>query len=358
MVGRVKTCVGKTARISVGIIVLNGEPFTRYNLRSLYPWTHQIVVVEGACHAAVAVATPQGHSMDGTMEVLRRFQREEDPEHKLTIVTAEDEGHPNGFWPGEKHEMSQAYAKRVTGNYLWQIDVDEFYRQEDMPAILEMLNRGVDAVTFPTLSFWGGMECVEDGEYMRVHKGREFHRLFRWENGFRYATHRPPTVVDLQGRDLRRGVWVRAAHLEKIGIHLYHYSMLLPKQVREKCSYYSKVDWASFQEMERWMEEVFCDLKHPFAVCNSLHTPMSWLEEYAGPHPEQVLLMMEAIRYGRHPGIEIRRTDDIAQVLRSPVYRIGRLCRKVLVHIIPVRDYVRQRLARLFHIIRGGRQRG
>ena len=34
-------------RVTFGIIVLNGEPFTRYCLRSLYPFAHQIIVVEG-----------------------------------------------------------------------------------------------------------------------------------------------------------------------------------------------------------------------------------------------------------------------------------------------------------------------
>src|SRR3546814_12365174 len=30
-------------RITFGMIVLNGEPFLRYNLRSLYPYAHQII---------------------------------------------------------------------------------------------------------------------------------------------------------------------------------------------------------------------------------------------------------------------------------------------------------------------------
>ena len=50
-----------------------------------------------------------------------------EPEDELVIVTAEDDGHPNGFWPGEKDEQSRAYAKRATGDYLWQVDIDEFY---------------------------------------------------------------------------------------------------------------------------------------------------------------------------------------------------------------------------------------
>ncbi len=34
-------------KVTFGIIVLNGEPFTRYCLRSLYPFAHEIIVVEG-----------------------------------------------------------------------------------------------------------------------------------------------------------------------------------------------------------------------------------------------------------------------------------------------------------------------
>jgi hypothetical protein len=41
-------CATGLLRVSFGIIVLNGEPFTRYNLRALYPFAHEIIVVEVA----------------------------------------------------------------------------------------------------------------------------------------------------------------------------------------------------------------------------------------------------------------------------------------------------------------------
>ena len=44
--------MSKCPRITFGIIVLNGEPFVRYNLRSLYHFAHEIIVVEGAVQAA------------------------------------------------------------------------------------------------------------------------------------------------------------------------------------------------------------------------------------------------------------------------------------------------------------------
>lgn len=67
-------------RVTFGIIVLNGEPFTRYSLRSLYPFAHEIIVVEGASEKAAAIATPDGHSIGGTLDVLHRFKAKEDPD--------------------------------------------------------------------------------------------------------------------------------------------------------------------------------------------------------------------------------------------------------------------------------------
>ncbi len=322
-------------RITFGMIVLNGEPFTRYNLRSIYPWAHQIIVVEGACQAAAAVATPDGHSIDDTLEVLHRFKMKEDPENKITIVRAEDEGHPSGFWPGEKHEMSQAYARRATGTHLWQVDVDEFYLEEDMPAIVAMLETGCTQISFPILQFWGGIDFLENGEYLSVHF-TQIHRLFAWGKNYRYTTHRPPTVIDGEGTDMRHREWKSGPEIRKRKIFLYHYCMLLPKQVRQKCAYYSCVDWAAFQLMERWAEQIYFKLLDPYAVCDVLHYPMSWLEEYKGAHPKQVLEMIANIQAERHPNIELRPTDDILRIIQTPRYRVGRLLRKVWVGALPV----------------------
>jgi hypothetical protein len=327
-----------TPRMTFGMIVLNGEPFTRYNLRSIYPWAYQIIVVEGACKAAVAVATQDGHSTDGTLDVLRRFQAEEDPDRKLIIVTAEDEGHPNGFWPGEKHEMSQAYAKRATGNYLWQVDVDEFYREEDMPAIVSLLASGITQMSFPFRQFWGGIGFQEKGEFLCV-VFTQIHRLFAWGIGHRYTTHRPPTVVDGKGADLRTLKWLDSSIMRRRKIFTYHYCMLLPKQVREKSAYYARVDWCAFEKMESWAERAYFKFRTPFAICNVPHVPLSWLDEYHGQHPKQILEMVANIQARQHPNIELRPTEDILRVIRTPHYRIGRLMRKAWVYSgIPIKQ--------------------
>ena len=59
-------------KITFGIIVLNGEPFTRYCLRSIYPFAYEIIVVEGGHVDARSVCTPDGHSVDGPGRVETR----------------------------------------------------------------------------------------------------------------------------------------------------------------------------------------------------------------------------------------------------------------------------------------------
>jgi hypothetical protein len=75
-----------TPKITFGMIVLNGEPFIGYNLRALYPYAYQIIVVEGAALSAKSIATPDGHSTDNTRETIRKFQEKEDIEHKVALI--------------------------------------------------------------------------------------------------------------------------------------------------------------------------------------------------------------------------------------------------------------------------------
>jgi hypothetical protein len=309
-------------RITFGMIVLNGEPFTRYNLRSIYPWAHQIIVVEGACLAAVSVATVDGHSTDGTLDVLHRFKKEEDPENKIVIVTAEDEGHPNGFWPGEKNEMSQMYAKRATGNYLWQVDSDEFYRDEDIEQVCKMLmdDCGITAMTFRTHGFWGSLQSCVDGIALR-RGARDFHRLFKWAPGYSYTTHRPPTVIDEQGRDLRSVKHVTSNQMSKRGIFMYHYLFLFPFQVLAKNEYYGKMAPLYAVARCRWVDNYF-SLQNPFFVCStSLYGLPSWLVPFQGKHPHAIGDLFAGIDCGELK-IKVRRTDDIFALLGSSKYRV------------------------------------
>ncbi|MCY3574396.1 MAG: glycosyltransferase family A protein [Chloroflexi bacterium] len=303
-------------RISFGMIVLNGEPFLRYNLRALYPFAHEIIVVEGAVPAARHIASADGHSRDSTLQALRDFQASEDPQGKLRIITRD------GFW-SEKDAMSQAYAAQATGDYLWQVDVDEFYQPADMRAVCALLRDepAIGAVSFNTLTFWGAPQYRVDSWYKR-RGAKEYHRLFKWGAGYQYTTHRPPTVLDAQGRDLRARPWIRGDKLAARGIFLYHYSLLLPRQVREKCDYYSRADWAKRADARRWAEEAWFGLRRPYHAHNVADYP-GCLYRYTGKHPPQMQAMWRDL-CADESGEELRRADDIEALLSSRTYQLGR----------------------------------
>jgi len=314
---------GSQARISFGMIVLNGLPFLCCNLRSLYPFAHEIIVVEGACRASAEVCSPTGHSNDGTLEELRRFKAEEDPDNKLVIVTAEDEGMPDGFW-NEKNEMSQAYAKRITGDYLWQIDVDEFYLKNNMQDVVGILADGdVTAISFPFYNFWGGAGYILDG-YADLREDRWVNRVFKWSSGSRYVSHRPPTVQNAAGIDMSSVNLLNSREMGRRGIFMYHYDMILPVQAHRKSRYYAKADWHQLDgnRVRDWYRNIFENLEDPYHIY-SIYTHFSWLRRFNKEHPEAVRHMLDEIKRGQFPGITLRNNDDIELLLDDWHYRWG-----------------------------------
>lgn len=318
-------------KITFGIIVLNGMPFIRYNIRAIYPFAHEIIIVEGAAPSAKYFARENGHSKDETLDELRRFQVEEDFQKKVIIVTAEDEGYPNGFWP-EKDEMSQAYAKRATGNYLWQIDSDEFYLEEDMKTVISMLasNPKIKAVSFPMLTFWGSPNYRVNGYFLDMFM---VHRIFAWGPGFQYLSHRPVTVLDNQQKDLRTLKWISPTEMRAKGIFMYHYELVFTKQVEEKCSYYAGAQWTTaLQKANKWFNECYLTISQPFRV-HMMYNYISWLEKHTGKHPHQVVEMSEAVNKGEFPGISFRDMKDADELLKQGAFRIKSILLKSMIPV-------------------------
>lgn len=315
-------------KITFGIIVLNGEPFIRYCLRSIYPFAHEIIVVEGGHEDAKSVCTADGHSIDTTLETLYKFKKQEDPENKLTIITRQ------GFWP-KKDELGRdrtpqcrAYAERATGDYLWQIDIDEFYKKEDMLRIIKMLNSSpsITAISFKQKSFWGGIDYISESYYLLRNKGG-WNRIFKWGMGYKYLTHEPPTVLDEKEKDLHQKVWISGERMRRKNIYMYHYCLLFPWQVSQKTKIYRDEKPHVFSAMVEWAENNYFKLKNPYRVHNLYKIP-SWLIRYKGTHPEQIICMMRDIREGK-VSAELRRTDDIELLLNSTKYKLGTILYRI-----------------------------
>lgn len=307
-------------KVTFGILALNALPFLEYNLRALYPFAHQIIVVEGAARAAKSLARQDGHSADGTLEMLDRFKQREDPEGKLVVVDAAEAGYPDGFWP-EKEEMSQAYAARATGDWLWQVDSDEFYMEEDLKAMLGLLDRNpeISGYSFPYIEFFGGFDFYITGEW-HLHAYPRVPRLFRWGPGYQYTSHRPSAVVNDRGQDLRQLHWVDEPKPAGSSVRMHHYSYVFPKQAMQKVGYYSKVEWSSaFKDNQTWYEKKYLGLQNPMHLGEL--QGLQWLERFTGQHPAAIQALRRDLEQGRVQ-IERRPVADIEQLLSSPRYRV------------------------------------
>lgn len=315
-------------RISFGIIVLNGEPFTRYCLRSLYNYAYEIIVVEGGHEDAKSVCTPDGHSVDGTLETLYKFKKEEDPENKLQIIKK------NGYWQKtdelgrHRTHQSRAYAEKATGDYLWQIDIDEFYKNEDIEAILRMLKKdpSISGITFPFINFWGDIKYkIEGWKFLR--EGSYCHRVFKWGPGYSYVTHEPPTIFNDKGMDLRLLNWISGRRMKKKGIYMHHYSHLFPWQVRQKTMVYKDEKPDDCSEILKWAENNYFKLTNPFNIERHFWLP-SWLEYYRGSHPAEVINMMKDIKSGVI-NIELRDNSDVEEILNKKFYSLKTFSMKI-----------------------------
>ena len=182
--------------------------------------------------------------------------------------------------------------------------MDEFYRDEDIKLVMNMLytDTTITAITFPEIPFWGSFDYRCDGPYLRYHYSK-FHRLFKWKNGFTYETHRPPTVLDKDGNNLRKINWVNSEAMADRGIYLHHYTQIFSAQVKGKMIYYEnlistmQVKKQIIRDTNIWYERTFNRMEDPYHV-HTVNTWYSWLEPFKGRHPKAIQKMHNDIKSG------------------------------------------------------------
>lgn len=219
-------------KFSFFTIVFNGDDFIRESLRSVYAFAHEIFIIEGAVRECWEIANPDGSSTDATTDIIRSFP---DPQGKIRVF--------QGKWEN-KEQMTNVPLPHVTGDYVWQLDSDEAYKEEDLPRLARLIQDSPDVscVYFKTIDFFQGFDRIMVGK--NDHK-RSSHldRIWRFKKGSRFIGHRPPDLYcpgenKFMGQGKRLdGEWLAATH----GIYLYHYSYVTDKQVRDKMVFYPKV---------------------------------------------------------------------------------------------------------------------
>lgn len=216
-------------RITAAMIVLNGDHVLNESLSSIYDFVDEIVVAEGP----VRYWQDRGltSSTDDTIRLLKDFS---DPDKKLKFISSKYT---------EKDHQFQSALDLMTKNpdYLIQVDADEVWTSESLLSLKNLLiERKPVSVGIHSHTFVGGFERTLSGFEENTDN---FLRVFKWEDGCKFITHRPPTIRYSNGNKTR-GI----GHIDSdeardyYGISMCHYSYVWPSQVKSKIDYYkSKV---------------------------------------------------------------------------------------------------------------------
>ena len=108
--------------------LFNEIDFTRSAVLGLYNQMDKIIVVEGSVGNR-PLSTSDGHSTDGTLELLEKIKKEEDPENKIVVVKLKRP------WKSLEEQKSVFLDLTSPGEFLVILDADEAYHPHDIDAV-------------------------------------------------------------------------------------------------------------------------------------------------------------------------------------------------------------------------------
>jgi hypothetical protein len=213
-------------KIAFGMIVFEGDYVLKQCLEQVYPFATQILISEGPVEYWQSKGKTT--SEDSTNKILHDFP---DPENKIVIVHGQFR---------EKDDQCRAYMTHLRDDidYIWNLDSDEVYKTEDLIKIINFLEKEKPtSVGVQSCTFYGGFNHFLTGFELNRDN---FLRIFRVVPGSTWATHRPPTILYPNGSDIIRKHVPSDWMFKYLGVQMYHYSYVFPRQVETKISYYKE----------------------------------------------------------------------------------------------------------------------
>lgn len=227
-------------------IVLNGLRHLEHNnfFKRMEKMLDRWVIVEGAAKNTGSThwcrkvdskyCTHEGLSTDGTTEFLREHAPGDTPVHHL-----EYGGYNKDEMVNRAIEELDEFVLEKSKYYLWQIDVDEQWTEEQMSKAEMMLEYMGGTCGKFLCDYYVGPNLLAKGDWG---EGRQtnYRRLWKWR-GQRFKTHEPP---ELEGGN---GLEVLLPQRFK------HYAYYFPEDVQFKEAFYSGHEgaylrWAALQD--------------------------------------------------------------------------------------------------------------
>lgn len=273
-------------KITFGMIVFESDFVLKQCLEQVYPYAHQIVIAEGP----VSYWQNEGRktSTDNTNIILDSFP---DPENKISIIHSQY---------SEKDDQCRAYIDLINDDtdYLWNLDADEIYKSKDLENIIDLLKQeNPSSVGIRSNSFYGGFDHYLTGFELKTDN---FLRIFKYEPGCTWLTHRPPTIR------YKNPIVKKHINSEELytmtEAQMYHYSYVFPDQVFRKINYY-KTSVSKQNCIDNYFTEIYLawvlgddiqkqeiELKY-----NGVHEFLPHLRgecftaKFTQPHPESII---------------------------------------------------------------------
>lgn len=202
------------SKITFCMLAFNSDHVLRPVLRALQP------------HGDIVCA-------EGPVDYWQRqgFHTSTDDTRAILCDEIGDHNVVHGQWR-EKDEMQRAWEPMIPDDttHVWICDADEVMPPELFDFILPRLDE-IDSAAFRCHSFYGDFK-TQIGGFEAAYGAT---RIQRWYKGAHWATHRPPTILDPNGK-----AWSEHRHIDGAQCPRYfHYSQVFPSQMRAKCRYYT-----------------------------------------------------------------------------------------------------------------------
>lgn len=275
---------GDFPKLSFVIIVLNGMPFLQYAIRAVYAIAHEIIIVEGAIEECLFAANSSGSSTDDTVEFIRKFP---DKKQKIHFI--------GGRWL-EKVDMQNKALEIVSGDYVWLVDSDEIYKQEDLIRIRELIKEdpSITQINFIPDNFWKGFDYTFAAPKF-FDPQHHYRRVFKFTHGALFTSHRPPTMVHSGSSTTTEQIHlISGFQTRDMGIYPYHYSYVLNDQVSQKVQLYKRYGWGEIFgiNLDDWYEHFFLEWSSENREILEKRYPVwigdrnSYTTRFKGVHPE------------------------------------------------------------------------
>lgn len=217
-------------KLTAIILALNEEFWLRLQLDHIYDFFDEILIIEGTERKSGGHGVPNefvskdGLSVDRTKVVIESF---DDKDNKIKHIR-------HGFC-NDKVELCNIAYEQSTGDYVWEIDADEFYPLGMMNSIKNYLinNTDVNQINFRMLFFLDFENCIHGRQGERWGDNIDICRIFRKETGNKFISHRPPVIkYNTPGRIIMRDESLKNSWV------MYHYGYVFDWQVERKAKFY------------------------------------------------------------------------------------------------------------------------